>query len=326
MTKKKIGLPPFKYEERIPTDDFEEIIYEKDGPIGRLILNGPEKRNPLSYARICELAMGLHEMDMDPDIRVVIIKGAGTAFCSGYDLTPGKAEANNPNPNDYRKAIAWADVGDPPGGVYFDDKKDHPTFAKYEFFARELYWRIFDLHKPVIAQIHGYCLAGGTHLAGFSDLRVVAEDAQIGFPVARQLTIQGFQYEVWLMGASKAKQYLFTGDPMDGKTAYEWGWASSVFPADKLEEETDKLARRIAQTDPILLMSTKAAVNRQLELQGFRTGMRWSMDVHAAGVRGSYGSGAEEFWKRSAEGGLRSAVDWRDEHFGIEYPAGDVKD
>ncbi|ADP80874.1 enoyl-CoA hydratase-related protein [Pseudofrankia inefficax] len=324
MTKKKIGLPPWKYEERIPTDDFEEIIYEKDGPIGRLILNGPEKRNPLSYARICELAMGLHEMDMDPDIRVVIIKGAGSAFCSGYDLTPGKAQANNPNPDDYRKSIAWADVGDPPGGVYYDPKKDHPTFAKYEFFARELYFRIFDLHKPVIAQVHGYCLAGGTHLAGFCDLRIVAEDAQIGFPTIRQLTIEGYQYEVWLMGASRAKHFLFTGDPMDGRKAYDWGWASDVHPADRLDEETDKLARSIAKTDPVLLMSTKAAVNRQLELQGFRTGMRWSMDVHSAGVRGSYGSNADEFWKRSAEGGLRSAVDWRDDHFGIEYPAGDA--
>ena len=102
MPKKKMGMPFYRYEERIPTDDFEEIIYEKDGPIGRLILNTPEKRNPLSYRRINELSMGLQEMEMDDDIRVIIIKGAGPAFCSGYDLTPGSARDNNPNPDDPR--------------------------------------------------------------------------------------------------------------------------------------------------------------------------------------------------------------------------------
>lgn len=322
MAKEKRGLPFWRYEERIPTDDFEEIIYEKDPPVGRLILNQPERRNPLSYGRICELAMGLMEMEMDNDIRVIIIKGAGTAFCSGYDLTPGKARANNPNPEgDYRSTLNWADVGDPPGGVYWDAKRDHRWFAKYQFFARELYFRMFDLQKPIIAQIHGYCLAGGTHLAGFSDLRIVAQDTQIGFPVIKNLTVEGFQYEYWLMGATRAKYYLFTGDPMNGQQAYDWGWASAVHPVDKLEAETESLARRIAQTDPLLLMMTKRNINRQMELQGFRTGMQWSMDVHSAAGGGLYGSDAKEFWKHHEEGGLRDAVDWRDNNFGISYPA-----
>ena len=324
MAMRKHGIPPYYYEERIDPNDFEEIIFEKDGHIGRLILNGPEKRNPLSNQRICELAMGLHEMDLDRDIRVIIIKGAGPAFCSGYDLTPGKAQANNPNPDgDYRQMIAWADVGDPPGGVYYDPAWDHNTFAKYEFFSRELYFRIFDLHKPVIAQVHGYCLAGGTHLAGFCDMRIVADDAQIGFPVARNLTIEGFQYETWLMGAHRAKRYLMTGEPMTGKQAYEWGWATEAHPAEKLEEETEDLARRMALTDPNLLYFTKSAVNRQLELQGFRTGMRWSMDVHSAAGKGTYGEHASKFWSSAAEEGLRAAVDQRDTHFGIKYAAED---
>lgn len=321
MAKKKLGMPLFRYEERISTDDFEEIIYEKDPPIGRLILNQPERRNPLSYARICELAMGLQEMEMDNDIRVIIIKGAGSAFCAGYDLTPGKARANNPNPDDYRAMLGYADVGDPPGGVYVDASKDHHWFHKYQFLSRELYFRIFDLQKPVIAQVHGYCLAGGTHLAGFSDLRYVAEDAQIGFPVVKNLTTEGFQYEIWLMGASRAKHYLFTGDPINGRQAYEWGWASAVFPADRLEEETEKLASKIARTDPVLLMMTKRNINRQLELMGFKTGMQWSMDVHAAAGKGGYTQEAAEFWKRQQENGLRDAVDWRDNTFGISYPA-----
>jgi enoyl-CoA hydratase len=320
MTKKKMGLPPYRFEERIPTDDFEDIIYKKDGPVGYLILNKPEKRNCLSYTTLCELAMGLHEMDIDPEVRVVVIKGAGTAYCSGYDLTPGKAAVDNPNlDDDPRRHLGYADVGDPPGGIFYTHEMDMATFAKYEWFGREVYWRMWDLHKPVISMIHGYCLAGGTHLAGFSDLRVVAEDAQIGFPVVRQLTSQGFQYEVWLMGLSRAKHYLFTGDPMTGQQAFDFGWASSVFPADTLEEETDKLAHRIAQTDPVLLMKVKMAMHRQLEVQGFRTGMRASMDVHMTGI-GGYGE-SFEFFQKSSEEGLRSALDWRDDSFGIEYTA-----
>ena len=321
MVKPKMGMPFWRYEERIPTEDFEEIVYEKDGPVGRLVLNGPEKRNPLSYRRICELAMGLMEMEMDPEIRVVIIKGAGPAFCSGYDLTPGSA-ADSPNPDDYRKNIGYVDVGDPPGGVYVEHNMDMSAFAKYEFFSRELYYRIFDLKKPVIAQVHGYCLAGGTHLAGFADIRMVAEDCQIGFPVAKQLTIQGFQYEYWLMGATRAKYYLMTGEPIDGKTAYDWGWASKAVPAEELEEVTEALARRMAETDPVLMMMTKRATNRQMELQGFKNGMHWGMDVHMA-VSRDYGQGdsAQTFWTTIAEEGLRAAVDKRDTQFGIAYPA-----
>ena len=321
MTKKKMGLPFYKFEDQIPTDDFEEIIYEKDGPIGRIILNEPEKRNPLSYARLCELAMAFQAMEMDPEIRVIILKGAGTVFSSGYDLTPGKAAANNPNPEDPRGSYGFADVGDPPGGIYIDDRQDRSYFYKYHFFSREVYFRMFDLMKPIIAQIHGYCLAGATHLAGFSDVRYVADNVQIGFPVAKNLTIEGFQYEIWLMGASKAKHYLFTGDPMSGQEAYDCGWASKVFPADKLEEETEKIARRMAETDPNHLMMAKRTTNRQLELMGFKTGMQWSMDTHVASYAGNRGMTAEtaEFWRLSQEEGLRAAIDWRDKKFGIEY-------
>jgi enoyl-CoA hydratase len=265
--------------------------------------------------------MALSAMELDPEIRVIIIKGAGPVFSSGYDLTPGKAAANNPNPNDPRALIGYADVGDPPGGVYIDERMDKSYFSKYHFFGGQVYWKIFDLMKPVIAQIHGYCLAGATHLAGFCDLRYVSEDAQIGFPVAKNLTIQGFQYEVWLMGASKAKHYLLTGDPMSGREACDNGWASKVFPAETLEEETEELARRMAETDPVHLMMGKRTMNRQLELMGFRTGMQWSMDTHVASYAGNAGGNAEnrEFWRISQEDGLRAAFDWRDKKWGIEY-------
>ena len=305
MVKKKVGLPPFRDEDRIRTDDFEEIIYQKDPPVGRLILNGPEKRNPLSYARKSELAMALQEMELDDDIHVIIIKGAGPSFCAGYDITPikpGEPQRNSPAT-----------------GVFVNPNKDRAWNANYQAWARELFFRIFDLQKPVIAQIHGYCLAGGTHLAGFCDMRVVAENAQIGFPVIRNWTTEGYQYELWLMGATRTKQYLFTGDPMDGKKAYEWGWASAVFPADKLEEETEKLARKVALTDPTLLMMTKRSINRQMELMGFKTGIQWSMDISPAAATRRGAGDEDEFRKIALEKGLKAALDWRDKTFGTSY-------
>ena len=308
MAKKKQGLPLFRDEER-ELGEYEEIIYEKDPPVGRLVLNGPEKRNPLSYARKAELAMGLMEMELDPEIKVIIIKGAGPSFCAGYDITP--IQPGEPQ----RNAT--------PTGVFVQPDRDRMGNANYQTWARELFFRIFDLQKPVIAQIHGYCLAGGTHLAGFCDIRVVADNAQVGFPVIRNWTTEGYQYEIWLMGVSKAKYYLFTGDPMDGNRAYQWGWASAVYPAEKLEEETENLARKIALTDPGLIMMTKRSINRQMELMGFKTGMMWSQDISpAAGLRPGAGSD-DEFRKISLEKGLKAALDWRDKSFGISYRTSD---
>ena len=174
---------------------------------------------------------------------------------------------------------------------------DGPYFSKYHFFSREVYFRMFDLMKPIICQIHGYCLAGATHLAGFADLRYVSDDCQIGFPVAKNLTIEGFQYEIWLMGASKAKHYLLTGEPMSGQEASDCGWASKSFPADELEERVEQIARNMAETDPVHLMKAKRTTNRQLEFMGFKTAMQWSMDMHMVG-------GGRSWHERAAVGVL----------------------
>src|SRR3990172_3331476 len=217
MAKKKQGLPLFRDEER-ELGGYEEIIYDKDVPLGRIILNQPEKRNPLSYARKCEIAMALQEMELDEEIKVIIIKGAGPSFCAGYDITPVE-------PGEPRRNV-------PASGVHIHPDRDRLWNSNYQTWAREIYFRIWDLQKPVIAQIHGYCLAGGTHLASFCDLRMVAEDAQIGYPVSRNITAGGYQFMPWITGVTKAKYYMFTGRPMDGVEAYRCGWASAIVPAD----------------------------------------------------------------------------------------------
>ncbi len=306
MAKKKQGLPLFKYED-YERGGYEAIIYEKDAAagLGRIILNGPEKRNPLNYQRQNEITMALREMELDDEIKVIIIKGAGPSFCAGYDITP--VPVGQPSP-----------IG-PAGGVRIHPVRDQMLMASYQSMFRELYSVIYDCQKPIIAQIHGYCLAGGTHLAAFCDLRIVAEDAQIGYPVSRTWTPGGFQYMPWMCGVTKAKYYMFTGKPMDGKEAFRCNWSSAIFPADKLEEETEKIARDIALVDTTLIMMTKRSINRQMELMGFKTGMMWSMDLYATTNFRPEAGAADEFRKIAQAKGLKAALDWRDKKYDISY-------
>ena len=222
--------------------DYEKIIYEKDPPIGRIILNQPEKRNPLGYHRLFEVADALKEMERDGEIKIIIIKGAGPCFSAGYDLTPippGQPMLNQPG-----------------NGVYTYRGRDR-TWGSYNKEHLRVYYTIWDLQLPVIAQIHSYCLAGASELSAFCDMRFVADDAVIGWPVSRALSPGNIQYAPWMIGITKAKEYMFTGDPMDAQEAYRVGWATKVYPVDKLEEETERFARRVAAVETDLIMLTK---------------------------------------------------------------------
>ncbi|MBI3953040.1 MAG: enoyl-CoA hydratase, partial [Chloroflexi bacterium] len=152
-----------------------------------------------------------------------------------------------------------------------------------------------------------------TELASFCDIRVVAESAQIGYPVARQLSPGNVHWQSWLMGLTKAKEFLFTGDSMDGKEAYRVKWATRVVPDDKLEQETEALARRIALVPTDLIMMTKRSINRQFEIMGFRVGLDTTADILTA-ARGRKSAG--EFQKAVAERGLKAALEARDTKFG----------
>ena len=305
MADTKRWTPPYLGEE-YEKGGYEAVIYEKDAPLGRVILNGPEKRNPLNQQRKTEIAKALREAELDEEVKVVIIKGAGPSFCAGYDITPTQ-------PGEPPR-------GSPPHGYVHPDR-DALMNAGYHTMARELYFPIWDMQKPVIAQVHGYCLAGGTHLASFCDLRIVAEDAQIGYPVSRNWTSGGYQYMPWMCGVTKAKFYMFTGKPMDGKEAFRCNWASAVFPAAKLEEETENIALDIAKVDTDLIMLTKRNINRQMEIMGMKTGLMYSIDTNAlAGFRVSQKEGeGDEFRKIAREKGLKAALDWRDQSFHISY-------
>jgi enoyl-CoA hydratase len=253
---------------------------------------------------------------VDEDIRVLIIKGQGPCFSAGYDITPVKKGERQRNM--------------PPGGYIHPDRDR--LWQSYDLEHARVYMTLFDLQKPVIAQIHGACLAGATELAGFCDLRVVADDAQIGWPVGRNWSPGNLQYIPWLVGMTRAKYYMFTCEPMSGAEAVQWQWASESVPAERLEERTEELARQIALTPTDLIMLTKRSINRQFEIMGFRTGIAASVDLLALSSfreQGIYssrsregGEGGDEFLARSQRDGLKSALKWREETFGNRYRRG----
>jgi len=268
--------------------EYKNLLYEKTEAIVRLTLNRPEKLNALSTALIRELQAALEAAERDTAVRVIIIKGAGRAFSAGYDLTPSAEEKGEPLP------IELAN--------------------KYHIKVKHDCWfTIWNLLKPVIAQVHGYCLAGASELAFMCDLTIMAEDAQTGYPPVRSFSTPDTLFHPWFAGIKMAKRMLFTGDTINGKEAVACGMATLAVPAEELEEEVNRIAERIALIPTDLISLTKAAVNQSYEIMGFRTAIEQAAKIHdlshtVPSVR--------RFFDTLREKGLRAALDDRDRKFG----------
>lgn len=293
---------PFRGED-VEQPVFDLIRLEKDGPVGRIVLNSPEKRNPLGYERMLQIDMAAKAMELDDDIRVIIIKGEGPSFCSGYDISHSGGAVPSRNT--------------PPNGYIHPDRD--PLWQSYDHEHLRVFFGLWDLQKPVIAQIQGHCLAGGTELAAFCDVRIVARTASIGWPVGRTWSPGNIQYMPWLVGMTKAKYYMLTNEPMDGDEAYRCGWASEVVDEANLEQRTEEVARQIALGPTDLMMLAKRSINRQFEIMGFRTGMLSSAEFLALAMARRSKAEGEEFARRAHEGGLSAAFEWRDRELGVNY-------
>jgi enoyl-CoA hydratase len=223
--------------------------------VRRFTLNRPEKRNALSNGLRGELLSGLEAADADPEIRVMILRGAGTCFSAGYDLGGG---AREPLP--------------------FHTAAGAGQWARH---VVEGCFRIWDLAKPVIAQVHGWCLAGGSELATACDLVYVAEDARIGYPPVRMMSPPDNQFHAWLCGLRPAMEMMLTGDAMDGAEAVRVGFANRAFPAERLEAETLAIAERIAKIPTDVQQMNKRSVHRAMEVMGLRAAIRAGTEIQA---------------------------------------------
>jgi enoyl-CoA hydratase len=269
------------------TDTAADDLVLAEGPrpfVRRLTLNRPEKRNALSNALRGQLFAALEAADRDPDVRVIVIRGAGKCFSSGYDL---------------------AGVGALP----FHTAGGQGQWARHVI---EGCFRVWDLAKPVIAQVHGWCLAGGSELAVACDLVYVAEDAQIGYPAVRTMSPPDNQYHAWLMGMRAAMELMLTGDAISGLEAVRLGFANRAFPEAELEGEVLAMAERIAKVDPELAQLNKRLVHRQMEAMGMRAGLRAGTDLHALG----WHTPASRAYMAELRQGVTQALDRRDAGFG----------
>jgi enoyl-CoA hydratase len=233
------------------------ILIDEPRPfVRRLTLNRPEKRNALSNALRAELFAALEAGDKDPGVRVMVLCGAGSCFSAGYDLS-GEG-ARQPLP--------------------FHTAAGAGQWARH---VVEGCFKVWDLAKPVIGQVHGWCLAGGSELATACDLLYVAEDAQIGYPPVRMMSPPDNQFHAWLCGLSPAMEMMLTGDAMDGNEAVRVGFANRAFPADQLEEAVLAMAERVAKIAPDVQQMNKRSVHRAMELMGLRAAIRAGTEIQA---------------------------------------------
>ena len=280
--------------------EYENILYEKEGGKDRITLNRPEKLNALSMKLQRELNAALWDADNDTEVHVVILRGAGRAFCAGYDLTP----MQSPRPKD-KSDETYTNVYR--GGSAFDDDVWQLERQQRERMA------IWDMHKPVIAQIHGYCLAGGTDLALVCDLVIAADDAMIGYPPVRAMGSPPAHMWTYLVGPQWAKYFLLTGDSVTGAQAAEIGLVLKSVPADVLEEEVEAIASKMAMIDIELLSPNKRIVNAAMEMMGARTIQRTAAENDG---RAHLAPSVREFGRLAMTQGLKSALEWRDSKFG----------
>ena len=226
-----------------PVFDYRHIRIEHRGPLTWIVLNRPDRANALSNEMLDEFSDALRRLATEGG-PVLAIRGEGKGFCAGYDLDQVGKLTTVPDPIVDRERL----------------RKNV-----------DRYLAMWDHPKPIIAAVHGYCIAGATQMCVYADITVVADDARIGEP-----TIPiggGYIAPLWtpLVGPKRAKEMAFVpGNSIDGATAVEWGWANHCVPADQLISAVESLAERIAKTPPSVLRIKKLSINRAAEAAGFR--------------------------------------------------------
>lgn len=275
-----------------------EILYLAAERVARITLNRPERGNGLTLALLEELERAVERAELDPEVRVLLLSGAGKGFCGGYDLVEF-AEGELPN---------------------HDPTQPWDPMLDYSAMSRNVraFMSLHRCSKPVVCKIHGFCMAGGTDLALCADLLLIAADAKIGYSPARVWGSPTTSLWAYRLGPQRAKRLLFTGDSLSGAEALEWGLAIEAPAPSQLDARAEALVKRIALLPSNQLQMMKLLVNQTLEAQG----------LHAAQVLGTLFDGVARhtaegyaFQVLAAREGFREAVRRRDEPFGDLGPS-----
>jgi len=288
-------------------NSFETVIYETRSGVAHLTLNVPDKHNAMSGRMLDEIQTAVWEADNDESVHCVLLKAEGPSFCAGYDLSGVGARKSDDEQKQYR------------GMREIDDDSWHIERSNAKLTA------IFDMHKPVLAQVHGNCLAGGTDLALMCDMVICADDAVFGFPAARGMGTLPNNMWIYHTSPQWAKRLFLTGDTISGKDAARIGLVLKSVPADLLAAECEYVAGRMALIDHHVLSCNKRVLNMGLELMGAKTLQRFAAEMDARGHKAPAG---KAFMRNVKEIGLKAAFVERDAPFGdsmVNVEGPDVK-
>lgn len=263
------------------------ILYETRGPSAWITLNRPDKLNAMTYALVDQLEAALDRAEADDDVRIVVLRGAGRAFCAGYDLEQEALEGEV-------TITQW-----------------------HEFLARDVAvtMKLWGLSKPTIAAVHSWCLAGGMEVAMACDLLICTEDARFGEPEVRYGSGPVTLLMPFVIGERRTRELLLTGDTIDAQTALEWGVANRVVPADRLEAEVGEWIARIAPTPLRVLQLTKQALNRAQKASGLLEAVEANLDLSAL-LNGAQTPEQQAFDEIVRAEGVKAALAWRDQRYG----------
>ena len=268
---------------------YSTLTYEVRDAKAYLALNRPERLNAIDDVMPGEIRAAVEQANTDDEVRVIVVAGAGRAFCAGYDL----------------KKFAEGDVGDRwRQGEHWDPMRDYREMRRNtdDFFTL---WRSL---KPTIVKVHGYAVAGGSDIALCCDLIVLADDARVGYPPARVWGCPTTAMWVYRVGAERAKRMLLTGDTIDGATAASWGLGVAV-PAAELDEAVERLAERLAGVPTTQLVMQKLMINQAYDNMGLQGTQLLATVFDGIARHSPEGRWFKDLAERE---GSPAAVEWRD--------------
>ena len=275
---------------------FSTLKYAVRGRVCRITLNRPRLLNAINREMPGEIRRAVETANADARVHVIVLAGAGRAFCAGYDLK-AFAEADN----EFIQDMPW------------DPMLDYRVMKGWteDFFS---IWRSY---KPVLCKVHGYAVAGGSDIALCADLVLMADDAKIGYMPSRVWGCPTTAMWVYRLGAEKAKRMLLTGDMIDGRTAKDWGLVYDSVPAKDLDAAVETLAERMAGVPQNQLMMQKLMINQAYENMGLA-----NTQMIATLFDGITRHSPEGVWfkRHAARHGFQAAVKWRDS--GKPIPSG----
>jgi len=281
---------------------FETLLYDTAGPIATITLNRPDRLNTIVPPMPDEFEAAVRAATLDPGVKVIVLRGAGRSFCAGYDFAGGFHH--------------WDDTVTTDGR--WDPGKDF-ALAASPYGPTQKFMSMWRTPKPVIAQVHGWCVGGGSDMALCADLIIAAEDAQIGTPYSR---VWGcYLSGMWLyrLGLTKAKEHALTGRPLWGREAADIELINAAVPFEQLEDAVAAQAQQLASIPASQLAAMKLVVNQAYENMGLRATQ--TLGPILDGLMRNTPDGLA-FVERAQTEGVGAAIAQRDAPFG-DYSAAD---